>query len=87
MVKFLTHTEITAIPSDRTVTYSGVVFYYREQKDDPNRLNINVGGNIIDYPGEITTRTADLTTTKIMWNSVISTDDARYICANIKIFI
>ena len=45
-----------------------------------------VGGNLIKYPGELTTRTADLTTTKDMWNSVISTQNARYMCADVKNF-
>jgi len=85
-VKFLTHAEIAAIPKDRTVTYARIVVDYRPQKEDPNRVRITVGGNLIDYPGELTTRTADLTTTKVMWNSVISTEGARYMCADIKGF-
>ena len=85
-VRFLTHEEIKAIPKDRTVTYARIVVDYRAQKDDPNRVRITVGGNLIDYPGELTTRAADLTTTKIMWNSVISTKDARYCTADIKSF-
>ena len=85
-VKFLTHEEIAAIPSDRTVTYARIVIDYREQKGDPNRVRITVGGNLINYPGELTTRTADLTTTKLMWNSVISTPDAKYLTADIKSF-
>jgi hypothetical protein len=31
-------------------------------------VRITSGGNLIDYPGELTTRTADLTTSKILWN-------------------
>ena len=85
-VKFLTHQEIADIPVDRTVTYARIVVDYREQKADPNRVRITVGGNLIDYPGELTTRTADLTTTKLMWNSVISTPDAKYMTADIKSF-
>ena len=42
-----------------------------------------MGGNLIDYPYELTTRTADLTTTKLMWNSVISTPGAEYACGDI----
>ena len=42
-----------------------------------------MGGNLIDYPYELTTRTADLTTTKLMWNSVISTPGAKYACGDI----
>jgi hypothetical protein len=42
-----------------------------------------VGGNLIDYPGELTTQTADLVTSKILWNSIISTPNAKYTCADI----
>ena len=56
---------------------------YHPQKDDPNRVQITVGGNLIDYPGKLTTRTADLITSKIMWNSVLSTPGAKYACADI----
>ena len=45
-----------------------------------------MGGNLIDYPYELTTRTADLTTSKVMWNSVISTPGARYATADVKNF-
>ena len=85
-VKFLTHREIANIPADRIVTYARIVVDYREQKEDPNRVRITVGGNLINYPGELTTRTADLTTTKLMWNSVVSTPDAKYMTADIKSF-
>jgi hypothetical protein len=47
---------------------------------------LTAGGNLIDYPGELTTRTADLTTTKLLWNSVISTKDSRYMCLDIENF-
>ena len=38
------------------------------------------------YPDELTTRTADLTVSKILWNSVLSTDDARYATLDIMNF-
>jgi hypothetical protein len=75
-VFFMTKDEIKQIPRDRTVTYARIVVDYRPQKDDPNRVRITVGGNLIEYPGELTTRTADLTTSKILWNSTISTPGA-----------
>ena len=74
------------IPRDRTITYTRIVVDYRPQKTDPNRVRLTAGGNLIEYPGELTTRTADLTTTKMLWNSVISTTDARYLCLDIKNF-
>ena len=47
---------------------------------------MTAGGNLIDYPFELTTKTADITTAKILWNSVISTEGARYMCVDIKNF-
>ena len=68
------------------MTYARIVVDFRPQKTDPNRVRIIVGGNLIDYPYELTTRTADLTTSKVMWNSVISTPGAKYACADVKSF-
>jgi hypothetical protein len=85
-VFYLTPDKIKNIPSDRTVTYSCIVTGYRPQKTDPNRVRITVGGNLIDYPGEVTTRTADMITSKILWNSVLSTPGAKYCCADVKNF-
>lgn len=82
----MTHEQTRQIPNDRTVTYTRIVVDYRPQKTDPNRVRLTAGGNLIDYPGELTTRTADLTMTKMLWNSVISTEDARYLCLDIKNF-
>ena len=45
-----------------------------------------MGGNLTEYPYEPTTRTADLTTSKILWNSVISTPGARFAAADIENF-
>ena len=57
---------IDNIPSDRIVTYTRIVVDFRPQKSDPNRVHITYGGNLIVYPEELTTRTVDLFTTKIM---------------------
>jgi hypothetical protein len=85
-VFYLTHAQIQNIPADRTVTYARVVADFRPQKADPNRVRITVGGNLITYPGEVTTRTADMVTSKILWNSVLSTPGAKYCCADVKNF-
>jgi hypothetical protein len=47
---------------------------------------MTAGGNLIKYPGELTTRTADLTTSKVIWNSVLSTKDAKFMGMDIKNF-
>ena len=83
-VYFMKKEDIKNIPKDRTVTYARIVVDYRPQKSDPNRVRITAGGNLITYPFELTTRTANLPTSKILWNSTISTKDAKYICIDIK---
>ena len=82
----LTHKQIHNIPRDRTVTYTRIVVDYRPQKADPNRVRLTAGGNLINYPRELTTRTAELTTAKILWNSTISTTNTRFACLDIKNF-
>ena len=82
----LSPSQIKLIPADRVVTYTRTVVDYRPQKSDPNRVRLTAGGNLIQYPDELTTRTADLITTKILWNSVISTPGAKYMCIDIKNF-
>jgi len=81
---YLTHDEIRRILKDRTVTYAQIVIDHRPQKDNLNRVQITVGGNLIDYPYELTTRTADMVSAKIMWNSVINTPGAKFGGADIK---
>ncbi len=81
---FLSHDKIRCIPKDCAVTYARIVIDHRPQKDNPNRVCITIGGNLIDYPCELTTRTADMVSTKIMWNRVISTPGAKFSGADIK---
>jgi hypothetical protein len=83
-IRWMEIDDVKNIPKNRTVTYARIVVDYRAQKSDPNKVRITAGGNLIDYPFELTTRTAELTATKIMWNSVISTPGAQYMCIDIK---
>ena len=41
---------------------------------------------MINYPHKFNTRMADLTTSKVIWNSVLSTEDARFMGIDIKNF-
>lgn len=85
-IKFMTIDKIRKIPKDRTITYARIVVNYQPQKKDPNRVHITVRGNLIDYPGELTTCTADLITSKILWNSTLSIPNTKYMCADNKQF-
>ena len=65
-VRVMTHAEIANIPKHKVVTYARIVADYREQKDDPNRIRITAGGNLIKTDMELTMQTADMTTAKLM---------------------
>jgi hypothetical protein len=81
---YFSHSNICKIPQDQTVTYTRIVIDHHPQKEDPNHVRITVGGNLINYLFELTTRTANMVSSKILWNSVISTKDAHFAGANIK---
>ena len=74
----MSHSEIAKTPNDHVVTYARVVVDYRGQKKDSNRVRITSGGNLIKCPGDLTCRMANLTTSKILWNIVLSTEGAKF---------
>ncbi len=78
----------TDIPPDHrgNVTYGRNVCVYREGKKDKYRTQIMMGGNLINYPGNCGTPTADLLTVKLLLNSIISTPNAKFMSINIKDF-
>ena len=81
----MTHDEIDiAMKAGHKWTYARVVVDYCPQKEDPNRIQIAIGGNLITYKGDTSTRTADLATSKQLWNSVLSTKGARYMCLDLN---
>jgi hypothetical protein len=80
----MTHEEIRLIPMSQTVTYACVIVNFCPQKANPHQICITAGGNLINYPGKLAMQTADLTTSKLMWNSVLSMEGAKYMCLDIK---
>ncbi len=73
----MTHDKIAqALRAKRVFTYGNPVVDHRPQKEDPNQIRITAGGNLINCEEEVSVRTADINTTKLHWNSVISTDGA-----------
>jgi hypothetical protein len=55
-------------------------------KDETHCVCLTVGDNLIQCPGDVLTRSADLTTSKCLWNSTISTEGVRCICLYVKDF-
>ena len=75
----MTHKHVSQMRAKgKKPTYARVVVDFRPQKEDQNRVIITAGGNLIKYSGELATRTADLTTAKMLWNSVISTEGGEF---------
>jgi hypothetical protein len=72
------------IPKERTITYGRVVCDIRPHKSEKHRVRLTMGEDRINYPGETATKNADLTTSKCLCNSTISTPGARYMCADVK---
>ena len=70
----------------RVFTYGNPVVDHRPPKEDPNRIRITAGGKLIKCEEEVSVRTADINTAKLLWNSVISTIGARYMCLDIGNF-
>jgi hypothetical protein len=68
------------------VTYSQIVCTYRDAKKDKFWLHITMGANLINYPGDCKTPTADLLTVKLLLNSIISTPNARFMTIDLKDF-
>jgi hypothetical protein len=58
----------------------------KDQKEEKERTRLTVGGDHIEYPGDKSTRTAGLTTSKILINSVISTPNAKFLVIDINNF-
>jgi hypothetical protein len=58
----------------------------RPNKTETHRVRLTVGGNLIQYPGDVSTHSDDLTTSKCLWNSTISTEGAKYMCLDVNNF-
>jgi hypothetical protein len=69
------------------VTYGSFVVDIKDHKEEIERTRLTVGGDQIEYPGDKSTRTAGLTTAKILINSVISTLGAKFLSLTLRIFI
>ncbi|GFH50519.1 hypothetical protein CTEN210_06995 [Chaetoceros tenuissimus] len=82
-IEFITPEEI---PKGKKGTYARICADFRPQKEDPFRVRITVGGDKVQYEGETYTPTADITTAKVLFNSVLSTPLAKFMNIDIKDF-
>jgi hypothetical protein len=73
-----------AVPKVKIVTYGRFVVDIRPNKSEVRRVRLTVGGNLIQYQGDVSALSADRTTSKCLWNSTISTYGAKYMCSDVK---
>ena len=73
-------------PRERTAAYYNPQCKYKlKQGQVIRRVRGTIGGNKVDYPGDVTAWTADMTTVKILLNAVVS-EDAEWMTADISDF-
>jgi hypothetical protein len=76
--------ELKDIPKDIKITYGKIVCDYKPHKQEKEHVRLTVGGDRLDYSGDVATSTADITTFKILINSTLSTEDAAIMMMDIK---
>jgi hypothetical protein len=74
------------IPTHKTPTYINVVCADRPEKVEQRRIRWTAGGDRIVYLGNKTCKTAGMTTTKLLLNSVVSTPGGRFMTLDLKDF-
>ena len=74
------------VPSTKKVTYGRLVSTIRPLKKETHHVRLTVGGDRLNYAGDASSTCAALTTVKMLLNSVISTDKARFGTIDIKDF-
>ena len=84
-ITFITRREI---PHEcrKYVTYRKFMCSVRQEKKEKNRMRFTVGGEKIDYPGEVATPMADMLVAKILFKSVIYTKRDRFMLMDISKF-
>ena len=75
---------VTKVPRNKCPTYARFVCSFCLHKPEPYRTCITVGGNLIDYPGNLSMKVADMTTFKILVNSTLSTPGAKWLGLDVK---
>jgi hypothetical protein len=67
-------------------TYARIICVYCYGKKDKYRTRITMGGNLVNYPRDCGTPTANLLTVKLLLNSIISTPNAKFMTLDLKDF-
>ncbi len=69
-IVFITRDEIL-FARLKDVTYGRICVNYCPKKDDPNRTNLIIGSDRVNFPGDCGTPTVDMVTVKLHLNSCL----------------
>jgi len=64
---------VSAIPKGKCATYLRIVCTHWPEKTNPHCVCWTMGGDWVKYFGDVSTKTADIITMKLLFNSIIST--------------
>ena len=84
-IKFIKNKDISSARR-KDVTYGSFFCNVRNEKSENNRTRFVVGGDRINYPGEVATPTTDMLVAKLLFNSVVFTINAKFMTMYISIF-
>ena len=73
-------------PKEKKVTYGKIVCEMKPENEEKERTRLAVGGNLLDFTGNLSAPTASVTTAKRVFNSVVSTPGGRCLLVDIKHF-
>ena len=76
----------SAVPTTVKVTYARLVSEIRPHKSETHRVRMTVGGNLLDYADDTSSPKVALTTSKILFNSIVSTQNVKFLGLDIKNF-
>ena len=76
------------VPKNKKVAYSNMACDYRPDKEEKFRVRLTLGGDVLEYYGDVSSPAASLLETKILINSVVSDmhQGARFLTLDIKDF-
>jgi hypothetical protein len=76
----------------KNITYRQIIYGkffcdYKHHKKEKKRVRLTVGGDMLDYSGDVATSTADITAFKTLINSTLSTKDAEMMMMDMRMLL
>ena len=79
--------EIENISKDCTVTYLCICVDFRPQKADPYWVRLTMSGNLMNVPGGLNTKIANMSMSKILLNSFFSVTFTKLTCIDTQKYV